>query len=167
MLNDGKLGQHLCIEHLDHALVNLAPPVPDPGDVKQDRRVLPKWTFFDVIDESNGREVHVHMALVLNNGGFGYIRRFGGAADGALQWHGVLRGRDGSGELGRAEDVWYEGVVIEAPYAVGAGGFEGICEDEGSYHSQVTRFCYRHTLATGKGCLDHHTRATVRTVQLR
>ena len=59
MLHDRKLAQHFCVVHLQHALVDLSPAIFDAGDVEKDGRVLPKWTFLDVVDELDCAEVHV------------------------------------------------------------------------------------------------------------
>jgi hypothetical protein len=59
MLNHGELGKDLGVEHLDHAFVNLSPSVSDARYIKEDRTVLPEWTLLDVVDEADGREIHV------------------------------------------------------------------------------------------------------------
>lgn len=59
MLHDRELAQHFCVVHLQHALVDLSPAIFDAGDVEEDGRVLPKWTFLNVVDELDCAEVHV------------------------------------------------------------------------------------------------------------
>lgn len=71
MLNHWKLGQDLCVVHLDHPLVDLSPAIFDPRDVEQHWAVLPKGPLFDIIDECNCREIHVGGLLLLNEIGFG------------------------------------------------------------------------------------------------
>lgn len=97
MLHDGKLGEHFSVEHLEHALVDLAPTVADPRDVEEDRRVLPERTLLDVVDEANGGEVHVGLAVVVDV--LGDVCGARSTADGAFQgcW---LVGVDWTGELG-------------------------------------------------------------------
>lgn len=80
VLHDGELGQDLGVEHLDHAFVDLAPAVADAGDVEENGAVFPEGAFFDVVDEADGGEVHVCLALVFDDEGLGYVAGFGGAA---------------------------------------------------------------------------------------
>lgn len=81
VLNDGKLGQDFGVEHFDHALVDLAPSVTDAGDVEQDGTVLPEGALLHIVDEADGGEVHVCLALSFDDGGFGDVAGFGGASD--------------------------------------------------------------------------------------
>jgi hypothetical protein len=67
VLNDGELGQHFCVVHLDHALVDLRPSRFDAGYVEQDGAMLPEWPLFDIVDESNSAKVHVASALPLDS----------------------------------------------------------------------------------------------------
>lgn len=90
--------------------------------------MLPEGAALDVVDELDGGEVHVHV-LVVRHGGF--VRDFGGGgggSDGAFCWCGLgcVGWVDGGSVLGGAEDVGDEAVVVEAPDAMGAGGFEGV-----------------------------------------
>lgn len=81
VLDNRELGQHLGVEHLDHALVDLAPAVADARNVEQDRTVLPERTLLDIVDEADGREVHVDLSLVLYHGGLCDIAGLRGALD--------------------------------------------------------------------------------------
>ncbi|KAI6748017.1 hypothetical protein HG531_008559 [Fusarium graminearum] len=54
LLDNRKLGQHFSVEHLDHALVDLAPTVANARDVEQDRTMLPEWALLHVVDKANG-----------------------------------------------------------------------------------------------------------------
>lgn len=81
MLHDGELGEDFGVEHLDHALVDLAPAVADAGDVEEDRAVFPEGPRLDVVDEADGGEVHVCEALVFHDDRFGHVAGFGGASD--------------------------------------------------------------------------------------
>lgn len=141
MLHNREFGKHLGIVHFYHALVDLAPAVFDAGDVKQDGRMLPKGAPFHIIDEANGGKIHVGLTLILDSGRFCHIGRFGRASDRPVKRHGFRLGGDGPSELGRAQDVRNKGVVVEAPYAVGASGFQCICEDEIADDFQVTATC--------------------------
>lgn len=99
MLHNGELAKHLGVEHLDHALVDLAPAVLDAGDVKQDGAVFPKGTLLDVVDEADGGEVHVFGAVALDGSGFGDVAGLGGVRDGALEGCGFVGRGDGAGVL--------------------------------------------------------------------
>ena len=81
VLDNRKLRQHLGVEHLDHALVDLAPAVADARNVEQDGTVLPERTLLDIVDEADGGKVHVELALVLDHGGLGDIAGLRGALD--------------------------------------------------------------------------------------
>ena len=59
MLDNWEFAQHFGVIHLQHALVDLSPAIFDAGDVEEDGRVLPKWTFLNVVDELDCAEVHV------------------------------------------------------------------------------------------------------------
>ncbi|KZL64340.1 hypothetical protein CI238_03832, partial [Colletotrichum incanum] len=137
VLDDGELLEDFCVEHFEHALVNLPPAVLDARYVKEDGAVLPKRALFHVVDEADGGEVHVLGALGLDDGGLDDVARLGRAADGALGGHGVGVRGDGGRQLGGAEDVGEEGVVVEAPDAVGAGGLEGVGQDEAADDAEV------------------------------
>jgi hypothetical protein len=81
------------------------------------------------------------MAVALDCLRFCYICGARGATYGTLCGCDTVRGGYRSSELGGAEDVREEGVVIETPDAVGAGRFEGVCEDELSHNVEVTVAC--------------------------
>lgn len=123
MLHHWELGQDLSVEHLDHALVNLSPAVPDARDVEQDGRVLPERALLDVVDEADGGEVHVGLTVVVYDLRLGDVGWSRGAAHGALDG-GRVQGVDGAGELCGAENVGDEGVVVETPNTMGASGFK-------------------------------------------
>lgn len=144
VLNNGELGENLCIEHLDHALVDLAPAVANARNVKENRAVLPEGACFDVVDEANGGKIHVGLALVFDNCGLGYVAGLGGAFDRALERHGVGV-VDGTGELCGAKDVGNKRVVVETPDAVRAGWLESICQDEPSHNPQISAKLAKHT----------------------
>lgn len=99
--------------------------------------MLPERSLLDVVDETDGRKVHVDLTLVLYHGGLGDIAGLRGAFDRALGGHG-LRVVYGPRELRRAKDVGHEGVVVKAPDAMRTGGFECICQDELPHHLQVS-----------------------------
>lgn len=111
VLHDGELGKDLGVEHLDHALVDLAPAVLDPGHVVEDRAVLPEGALLDVVDEPDGREVHVGLPEPFHGLGLEDVARFRSPLDGALEGHGLVLG-DGPGELCGAKDVRHECVVV-------------------------------------------------------
>ena len=54
-------------------LIDLSPPCLDAGNVEQNGAVLPKWALFNVVDESNGTEVHVTFPLPLNDAGLNHV----------------------------------------------------------------------------------------------
>lgn len=75
MLNNWKFGQHFCVVHLDHALVDLRPTSFDARNIKQDGAVLPERPLFDIVNEPDSAEVHITMTLALNSGRFSHISR--------------------------------------------------------------------------------------------
>lgn len=94
--------------------------------------MFPEGTLFNVIYEANSGKVHVCKAVAFYNGWFSDIAGFRSTADRTLEGHRFRSTRRrifvyGPGELGRAEDVGHEGVVVETPDSVGAGWFECIC----------------------------------------
>ena len=99
MLNYWKLRKDFGIEHFHHALIDLAPTVPDARNVEQHRRMFPEWTLFDIIDEANRGKIHVCLALVLDNVRFCNISGFRSAFDRSLEGHGLHVGGDGTCEL--------------------------------------------------------------------
>jgi hypothetical protein len=125
VLDNWELGQNFGVEHLDHALVNLAPTISNTRDIKENGTVLPKWALLNVVDEANGRKVHIDLSLVLHDSGFGNVTRLRRTFGRPLQrhWFVIVYG---SCELRRAEYVGHEGVVVEAPDAVGTSGFESV-----------------------------------------
>lgn len=96
MLHDGELAQHLGVEHLDHALVDLAPAVLDARHVEQDGAVFPEGALLDVVDEADGGEVHVFGAVALHGRGLGDVPRLGRVGDGTLEGRGFVWRRDGA-----------------------------------------------------------------------
>lgn len=125
VLHDWELGQDLGVVHFDHALVDFAPAGADAGDVVEHGGVLPKRSLFDVVDEADGVEVHVLVPLPADGGGFGDVSGVGCVGAGSFDG-GLVGGGDGGAVLRAAEDVGDEGVVVQAPYTVGAGGFQGV-----------------------------------------
>lgn len=111
VLHDGKFGQNLGVEHFDHALVDLAPAVLDAGYVVEDRAVLPKGAFLDVVDEPDSGEVHVGLSQPLHGLRLEDIARLRGPLDRAFEGHGLILG-DRAGELCGTKDVRHEGVVV-------------------------------------------------------
>lgn len=111
VLHDRELGKDLGVEHLDHALVDLAPAVLDPRHVVEDRAVLPEGALLDVVDEPDGGEVHVGLPEPLHGLGLEDVARLGGPLHGAFEGHGLVLG-DGAGVLGGTKDVRHEGVVV-------------------------------------------------------
>ena len=137
MLDDGELGQHFGVKHLDHALVDLTPTVSNARNIEKDRTVLPEGTLLHVVDEANGREVHIDLALVFDDKGLGYIAGLGSTFHGPFCGHRfVVVNR--SCKLRRAKYVRHEGMVVEAPDAVGASRFECVSQDEFPHHLQVS-----------------------------
>lgn len=99
MLHDGELAKYLGVVHLDHALVDLAPAVLDSRHVKENGTVFPKGTLLHVVDEANGREVHVFGAVALNGGGLGDVAGLRGVRDGALEGCGFVGRGNGASVL--------------------------------------------------------------------
>lgn len=64
MLNHRKLAHHFGSIHLEHAFIDFAPAILDAADIEQHRRVLPERPSLDIIDELNGREVHVTVLIL-------------------------------------------------------------------------------------------------------
>lgn len=136
VLDDRKLGQHFSVEHLDHALVDFAPAIADARDVEQDGAVLPEGACLDIVDEADGREVHVSVAVVFHDGCLGDVAGLGCAPHGAFLGHRLVV-VDGAGELCGAEDIRHKGVIVQAPDSVRAGWLQGVSQDELSHHPQV------------------------------
>lgn len=136
MLHDGELGQDLGVEHLDHALVDLAPAVLDARHVIEDGTVFPEGPFLDVVDEADGGEIHVRLPEPLYCFRFEDIARFRSPLDGALEGHGLILGNR-AGELCRPKDIWHKRVVVESPDTVRTCWLEIVCEDETTDHAQV------------------------------
>ena len=111
MLHDWELAQDFDVVHLQHALVDLAPSGSHAGDVVQHWRVFPEGALLDVVDESDGAEVHVFGSFALHGGEFGYVAWVWGVRAGAFGGGLVVWG-DGGAVLGGAEDVGEEGVVV-------------------------------------------------------
>lgn len=111
VLHDREFGQDLGVEHLDHALVDLAPAVLDPRHVVEDRAVLPEGALLDVVDEPDGGEVHVGLTEPLHGLGLEDVARFRRPLDGAFERHSLLLS-DGAGVLCGTKDVRHEGVVV-------------------------------------------------------
>ncbi len=99
--------------------------------------MLPEWTRFNVVDESNGGKIHVCLAVILDNQGFGNIASLGRASNGTFKRHGVIV-VNRPGQLCRTKYVWHKGVVVQTPHAVGACGLQCICSDELSNKRQVS-----------------------------
>lgn len=91
--------------------------------------MLPERTRFNVVDKSNGREVHVGKTLVLDDQTFSNVAGLGGTFDRAFGGHRISF-IDGAGELRRTKYVRHEGMIVQAPDAVGACRFEGVGQDE-------------------------------------
>ena len=104
MLHDGELGQDFRVVHFQHAFVDFGPAGADAGDVVQHRRVLPEGSLFHIVDETDGAEVHVFVALTVHGGEIGYVGRVGCAGGGAADWV-LVGGGDGGAVLGAAKDV--------------------------------------------------------------
>lgn len=99
--------------------------------------MLPEGTRLDVVDEADGREVHVGLAVVLYDDRFGDVAGLGGALDGALCGHRVVV-VDRTGELCGAEYVGHESVVVQTPDSVRAGRLQGVSQDEFSHNPQIS-----------------------------
>lgn len=99
--------------------------------------MFPKRALLHIVDKPNRREIHVRRAVVVDLLDGGHVAGFRGAADGTLERRrvGVV---DGAGELGGSEDVGQEEVVVQAPDAVGAGGFKVVCENEFADDGEVS-----------------------------
>ena len=102
VLNDRELGQDFSYIHLDHTLVDLGPARSNARNVIKHRRVLPEGALLDIVDEANGREVHIPCTLSGDDCGFGNICWVGGARERSFDWR-VVGFRDGWSILGAAE----------------------------------------------------------------
>lgn len=58
--------QHESLDKGGACLVNLSPTCFDSRYIEQNGAVLPKWTLFDIVDETNSTEVHVALAFPFN-----------------------------------------------------------------------------------------------------
>ena len=104
-------------------LVDLSPTRFDTRYVVKNRTVLPERTFLDVVDETDGTEVHVASSFALDSGRLGNVSRVRGGRKRAFSCDFGER-RDGWGELCGAKDVGQEGMIIQAPDTMGAGRLE-------------------------------------------
>ena len=73
--------------------------------------MFPEGTAFDIVDEADGREVHVCFAFAVDCHGFHYVARFWGGGERAFGGD-VGRCVDCRGKLGGAEYVGKERVVV-------------------------------------------------------
>lgn len=100
--------------------------------------MLPERSLFHIEYEPHGAEIHVPPPLALHDRWSRYVGWGGRSGEGTFGWNdigGWVGGGGGGGgggegdgraELGGAENVGEEGVVVEAPDTVGAGGLEGV-----------------------------------------
>lgn len=102
--------------------------------------MLPERALLHVADEPNGLKVKIPLPLLRHDVRLDHVARLGRAPDGALERHRLGVG-DGPRQLRGAEDVGEEGVVVEAPDAVGACGLEGVCEYETADDLEVADRC--------------------------
>ena len=110
-------------------LVDLAPAPPNPGDIKQHRRMLPERAPLDIVNKPHRAEIQVPLPFPLDDHGFRHVGWVGGVVAGAFGGDfnsAAVAGGNGRGVLGAAEEVGEEGMVVEAPNAVRAGGLEGV-----------------------------------------
>ena len=92
-------------------LVNLRPSGPDPGNIKQHGRVLPKRPLFDIKDEPDSAEIQILRALSLDSHRLHNVGGVGSVLTGAFGGE-VVDAGDCGGVLGAAEKVGEEGVVV-------------------------------------------------------
>lgn len=118
-------------------LVHLAPTVLDARNIPEHGAVFPEGTFLYVVDEPDGRKIHVQLALHLDSFGLGNIPEFWSTHHGAFKGHSLVF-RDWAGELCRAKYIWKERVIIETPYSMRPGWFQGVCKDKLSYNLEVS-----------------------------
>lgn len=113
--------------------------------------MLPERALLDIVDEPNRREVQIPLPLLLHHLPFDHVPGLRRASDRPLERHGLVIG-DGPRQLRGAEDVGKEGVVVEAPDAVGAGGLEGVGQDEPADGVEVSGMRSVSLLRQVQGC---------------
>lgn len=102
VLNDRKLGQDFGYIHLDHTLIDLGPACSNARNVIKHWGVLPEGALLDIVNEADGREVHIPCTLSGDDCGFGNICWVGGARERSFDWS-LVGFRDGWSILGAAE----------------------------------------------------------------
>lgn len=68
MLHNWKLSQDLCIIHLQHSLIDLAPAVLDARDIVKIRRMLKEGALLDIKYEANSCKVEILRPLLVHGG---------------------------------------------------------------------------------------------------
>jgi hypothetical protein len=99
--------------------------------------MFPERTSFNIIDESYRREIHVVLSFFVNDCFSGNICRVGRTWKRSFDRH-TLFITDSWAVLCRAEDVWHEGVIVQAPHSMRPSRLEGVCEDQPTNDFQVT-----------------------------
>lgn len=98
--------------------------------------MFPEWALLYIVDEANGREVHVVLAMSFDFRRLGHVcrrRRTGNRAfDGSLVCIGY-----GRRILSGSKYVRNEGVIVETPYSVRTGWLESVCLDYFSYELEI------------------------------
>jgi len=133
-----ELGEHFGIEHLYHAFVDLAPPVPDARDVEEDGTVFPEGALLDVVDEGNGRKVNPRASVRISHLSLGGVAGPWRARCRALQRCRLRLRGERACELCRAKNVREEGMVIKAPDTVRSCRLKVVCEDKAANNLEVS-----------------------------
>eukprot|EP00274_Cyanoptyche_gloeocystis_P002916 CAMPEP_0196665302 /NCGR_PEP_ID=MMETSP1086-20130531/60396_1 /TAXON_ID=77921 /ORGANISM="Cyanoptyche gloeocystis , Strain SAG4.97" /LENGTH=285 /DNA_ID=CAMNT_0042001971 /DNA_START=708 /DNA_END=1566 /DNA_ORIENTATION=- len=121
VLDDGQLAKHLSVVHLEHPGVHLL-PVRDTADVVQHWRVLTELPSLDLVDEAYAAEVEVVVGVLVHKVG---------AVDRPRLDQRVVD------ELSGAPEKRQKVVIVEAPHAMGARGFEEIRHLQPPHQLQV------------------------------
>ena len=117
--------------------VDFPPSAFDAGYVVQGRRVFPEGPCFDVVDESDGAEIHVLGAESLDGRCFGDIAWIGRARVRAFGGHWIGFGNSRA-VLCAAKYIWQERMIIQAPNPVGSSRLESVSLDQLSDQLQIS-----------------------------
>lgn len=98
--------------------------------------MLPERPGFDVVDEADGRKIHVPLSFLVHDLGLDYLGGLRRSQDRPLKGRRVVL-RDGASELGRAVDIRLERMIVQTPDAVRAGGLEGVRRDEATNDAEI------------------------------
>ena len=104
--------------------------------------MLPERPLFDIVDKSDGAEIHVLAAFSLHHQWLRHICRIRRIWRRSLTWQIIAR-LDGWCVLCAAEYIWQKRVVIQTPDSMRAGRLQSVDFDEPSYELKISVSCQR------------------------